>query len=158
MSRRDEIDKIVIEIMVALLKEGFNVQYYKAYSSNSVYLKFDYGASYSLRVSDHKGKHYLKYTFNLDINKTGYETFKQQGVTRRYYGVDKIDKLIHDIIETRNKQIKKCGSLENYIKEKRCHKDSSINRKGFWSRAVEYTLNDDTGKLEVKGGINNQND
>lgn len=150
MSRRNDINDIVRYIMIALLKEGFNIQYYRAYNSNSVYLKFDYGVSYSLRVSDHRGKQYLKYTFNLDMHKIGYETIKQQGITRRYYGVDMVEKLIHDIIETRNKKIKKFGGLDNYTKEKISHKDSSINLKGFWSKAVEYTLNDDTGELEVK--------
>lgn len=35
---------------------------YDAYSTNSVYLKFDYGVANSLRIADHAGKEYLSYT------------------------------------------------------------------------------------------------
>lgn len=37
---------------------------YDAYSTNSVYLKFDYGVANSLRIADHAGKEYLSYRFN----------------------------------------------------------------------------------------------
>lgn len=37
---------------------------YDAYSTNSVYLKFDYGLGNSLRLSDHIGKAGLNYRFN----------------------------------------------------------------------------------------------
>lgn len=38
---------------------------YDAYSTNSVYLKFDYGLGNSLRLSDHTGKAGLNYRFNI---------------------------------------------------------------------------------------------
>lgn len=38
---------------------------YDAYSTNSVYLKFDYGVANSLRIADHAGKEYLSYRFNI---------------------------------------------------------------------------------------------
>lgn len=38
---------------------------YDAYSTNSVYLKFDYGLGNSLRISDHHGKERLNYRFNI---------------------------------------------------------------------------------------------
>ena len=34
---------------------------YDAYSTNSVYLKFDYGVANSLRIADHAGKEHLAY-------------------------------------------------------------------------------------------------
>lgn len=34
---------------------------YDAYSTNSVYLKFDYGVANSLRIADHAGKKHLAY-------------------------------------------------------------------------------------------------
>lgn len=37
---------------------------YDAYSTNSVYLKFDYGVANSLRIADHAGKKHLAYRFN----------------------------------------------------------------------------------------------
>ena len=41
---------------------------YDAYSTNSVYLKFDYGVGNSLRISDHKGKKHLAYRFNIILD------------------------------------------------------------------------------------------
>lgn len=38
---------------------------YDAYSTNSVYLKFDYGVANSLRIADHAGKKHLAYRFNI---------------------------------------------------------------------------------------------
>lgn len=149
MGNREVIYSIANDIMLNLLKEGFNIQSYRAYTSNTVYMRFDYGAAYSLRISDHRGKLYIRYTFNLDIKKKGYEVINQSGTTRRYYGIDRVDKLIHDIVDLRNKQIEKCGGIDEYEKHKRYHKDSYINRKGFWHRVKEYKINDNTGEIEA---------
>ena len=43
---------------------------YDAYSTNSVYLKFDYGVANSLRIADHAGKEYLSYRFNIILTLT----------------------------------------------------------------------------------------
>ncbi|WP_181879268.1 hypothetical protein [Levilactobacillus brevis] len=45
--------------------QGIKVMRYDAYSTNSVYLKLDYGLLYTLRISDHPGKRYLAYRFNV---------------------------------------------------------------------------------------------
>lgn len=61
-----------------LLSAGFIVHRYDAYSTNSIYLKLDCGVCNSIRISDHTGKGYLKYRYNIgsDIRKktenTGY--------------------------------------------------------------------------------------
>lgn len=47
---------------------------YDAYSTNSVYLKFDYGVANSLRIADHAGKEYLSYRFNIILTLTGRRT------------------------------------------------------------------------------------
>lgn len=49
---------------------------YDAYSTNSVYLKFDYGLGNSLRLSDHTGKAGLNYRFNIitTLKSLGIET------------------------------------------------------------------------------------
>lgn len=40
---------------------------YDAFSTNSVYLKFDYGVANSLRISDHAGYGYLSYRYNITL-------------------------------------------------------------------------------------------
>ncbi len=57
---------------------------YDAYSTNSVYLKFDYGLGNSLRLSDHTGKAGLNYRFNIitTLKSLGIET---SGEYPRFY-------------------------------------------------------------------------
>ena len=54
-----------------LLEKGFIVQRYDSVTTNSIYLKLDYGMCNSIRISDHKGKKHLSYMYNLrsDIKK-----------------------------------------------------------------------------------------
>jgi len=47
---------------------GIKVMRYDAFSTNSIYLKLDYGLLYSIRLSDHPGKQHLNYRFNA-VNK-----------------------------------------------------------------------------------------
>lgn len=58
---------------------------YDAYSTNSVYLKFDYGLGNSLRLSDHTGKAGLNYRFNIitTIITTTERPWKPHGPERR---------------------------------------------------------------------------
>ena len=48
-----------------LLNMGFIVHRYNAYSSNSIYLKLDYGLSCGIRISNHPGKKKYSYRFNV---------------------------------------------------------------------------------------------
>lgn len=43
-----------------LIAEGFAVQRYDAYKTDSIYLKLDFGVCNSIWISDHLGKRYLK--------------------------------------------------------------------------------------------------
>ena len=69
---------------------------YDAYSTNSVYLKFDYGLGNSLRLSDHTGKAGLNYRFNIitTMKSLGIDTSGEY--PRFYYPPDMVDlSLIH---------------------------------------------------------------
>ena len=48
-----------------LIREGFVVQRYDSCTSDSIYLKLDYGVCNSIRISDHQGKKHLKYRYNI---------------------------------------------------------------------------------------------
>lgn len=134
------IKQLANELVTCFLKEGFNVQIYEAYSTSSVYIKLDYGLSNSIRISDHKGKKHLRYRFNVLINETGYRTKVQGGIERRYYGTDKISKLISDIIKFRDSKIQYYGGLDEYTNKKLYYKNLCSGNKGFWSSAKEVTL------------------
>jgi len=57
--------RLASEIAQALLAEGFTVHRYDAVKTDSVYLKLDYGACNSIRISDHAGYPHLKYRYNI---------------------------------------------------------------------------------------------
>ena len=63
MDRR--LNDIANDIIKTLKSIGFVIQRYDAYSTNSIYLKLDYGVCNSIRISDHTGKKYLKYRYNV---------------------------------------------------------------------------------------------
>ena len=72
---------------------------YDAYSTNSVYLKFDYGLGNSLRLSDHTGKAGLNYRFNIitTMKSLGIDTSGEY--PRFYYPPDMVDQAIADIVK-----------------------------------------------------------
>ena len=60
MTKNDEGQNLTEVLQEALLEAGIVIQRYDAYSTDSVYLKLDYGVCNSIRISNHNGKRYLK--------------------------------------------------------------------------------------------------
>lgn len=46
-----------------LSEQGFIIHRYEAFSTCSIYLKLDYGACNSIRISDHRGYAHLSYKY-----------------------------------------------------------------------------------------------
>lgn len=130
-----------------LLAAGFIVHRYNAYSTNSIYLKVDCGVCNSIRISDHKGKGYLKYRYNIgsDIQKT---QKKQDTFPRYYYPLSESNALMEQILRDRAEKQKKYGKTkyQTYIKEnERKHKQDA----GFWSQAYRvypYHIKDESSQ------------
>ena len=120
-----------------LINAGFIVQRYDAYSTDSIYLKLDYGMCNSIRISNHNGKKYLNYKYNL---RSDIKTFKREknDYTRYYYPFKKVKKLIQDIICDRQEKINKHGEQE-YFELMKIEKQLKHDTKGFWSKA--YLVN-----------------
>ena len=55
---------IMFDLLRRLDKEGFILHYLQAFSTDSCYIKLDFGVCMSIRISDHKGIDKYKYTFN----------------------------------------------------------------------------------------------
>lgn len=114
------------------LSEFFIVHKYCATTTNSVYIKLDYGVANSIRVSDHKGIEKYKYKYNVrkDIE-TKYEEMEGTYL-RKYYPFGDIGDLVIDVIIDR--EIKKITiGLEEYykqIEEKKKQSESATN--SFW--------------------------
>lgn len=127
------LNEFATKLANRLLEEGFIVHRYDAYSTNSIYLKLDYGVCNSIRISDHVGKGYLKYRYNIgtDVKKT--ET-KQDKFPRHYYPIQECDAMVEKILEDRASKQKRYGKTkyEIYMAE---NKKTHANDKGFWSKS-----------------------
>jgi hypothetical protein len=127
------VKEIADKLVLRLKAEGFTVQRYDAFSTESVYLKLDFGIVYTVRISGHSGKKHLKYTYNLIAGHNGKRMVKQDGTWRQFFNFNEVDALVTAII-----------SWRKWVKEK-YHPDypaaMEANRikhegsRGFWQQA-----------------------
>ncbi len=118
------------EIISVLNMHGFVIQRYDSLSTDSLYLKLDYGACNSIRIADHKGKEHLKYRYNL-LKDSKQRVAKDDGLPRYYYPYEQLKALIDQILKDRNAKLSMYGKKrynEFMEKNKKDHRDSN----GFW--------------------------
>ncbi|MBN6205560.1 AAA family ATPase [Ralstonia pickettii] len=130
-----EMAEYVVE---SLLEFDFIVQRYDSYSSKSIYLKLDYGVCNSIRISDHKGKKYLKYRYNLLSDRTGVNRHNNGEYPRNFYGFDHVETLLSDIQEDKSEKLMKYGS-DRYKQFMQENKTANQGKKGFWEQS--YVVN-----------------
>ena len=129
---KKELQDLTEHIIHILKSNGFTIHRYDAYSTNSIYLKLDYGVCNSIRISDHSGKKYLKYRYNLIWDGLVYNT--KDTYPRYYYNQYSINDMINKIILDRNQKVEKYGQV-SYNKFMRDNNQQSANKKGFWAQA-----------------------
>ena len=133
MTKSEEVQNLAEILQEALLETGIVVQRYDACSTDSVYLKLDYGVCNSIRISNHNGKRYLKYRYNIGSHIPKYRMAHDR-YERYYYPACQVTVLIRKIEEDRKQKIKRYGPqkykhmMEKNLKE---HK----NAPGFWKQA-----------------------
>ena len=88
------IRDLATEVAQKLVEAGFVVHRYNAYSTQSVYLKLDYGVANSIRISDHKGKEKLSYRYNIMVGEKKYREDLKGKYPRYYYPAEKVDELL----------------------------------------------------------------
>ena len=132
-----EEQNIADYIQSKLLEYGFKIQRYNAYSTNSIYLKLDYGVCNSIRISDHKGKAYLKYRYNIGKYVEEY-VHTVDKFDRYYYSPAEIESLIAKIQDDRDKKIMRYG-IDRYGKLMSKSRAENQTNKGFWRQA--YVVN-----------------
>lgn len=133
------LKKIADYLSKQLMAEGIVIQRYDAYSTNSIYLKLDYGVCNSIRISDHLGKKHLKYRYN--IGPFVKEFRKEKDIfDRYYYRADKSQKLIKRILRDRNNKINKYG-WRTYMIFMEKNKADGSGKQGFWNNA--YLVKED---------------
>lgn len=131
--RGTALDEFTSRIIEKLLAAGFVIYRYDAYSTNSIYLKLDFGVCNSIRISDHEGKGYLKYRYNIGTHIKKRCT-KQDKYPRNYYPVSEVEQMVKDIIADRDEKLKKYGK-ERYMHYMRENKTKHANDEGFWSKS-----------------------
>ena len=134
-SSTKEIKKLADLVERIMVSNGVVVQRYDAYTTNSVYLKFDGGLANSLRIGDHKGKKHLNYMFMIDVRQT--VSIKiVQGKFRQYiYSKKSVNDLAEHILRHRIKRIESHGSIANYRLAVQKQFASKSDQRGFWSQS-----------------------
>ena len=135
-SKRERLNDRAEEVIAIMKKHGVVVLRYDAYSTNSIYLKFDYGVCNSLRISDHKGKKHLSYRYNLmkGVNKA-FTTRTSKGWEMHFYPLSQAQNLAHKILADREQKIINYG-LGLYKQYMHDNKINNQETKGFWKQAV----------------------
>ena len=144
MNKKETIKKIADDISRSLLEEGFDILRYDSYSSNSVYLKVDFGVCHTIRISDHPGKKHLHYRYNVLLTAKkhtctnwNYEPGKQ--LPLHVYSPKEVDYLIKRIIKTRKQKVDKYGA-HRYNGYKELNARQNAYKMGFWRQAYPVTL------------------
>lgn len=97
--------RIMYELVTKLHNKGLTLHYYKALTTNSCYIKVDFGVCNSIRIADHRGKEKYKYKFNLMLNLK--KSYVNDG--RAYYCLGDLDKMVDDIVSLKKDKQEKYG-------------------------------------------------
>lgn len=127
------ISKTIIE---ALKSKGFVIQAYISRSTNSVYLKLDYGVCNTIRISDHEGKKHLHYRYNLLVG--GENNIIEEKYIRYFFNEKSIAGLLYQILFDKAMKLQKYGK-QNYKRYMAENKSGHENDNGFWKEAKLVT-------------------
>ncbi|WP_341780475.1 hypothetical protein [Levilactobacillus sp. HBUAS70063] len=143
MSRKKHRDKTIIKTagtLVSFLRHnGVRIMRYDSYSSNSIYLKLDYGLLYSIRISDHRGKEHLRYRFNVIKGYKGPRYVPTKwGWQREFYQLepDDLNDLCMQILYMKEAKLREFGPFRyQTLMEKRQRMHATEH--GFWQMAKD---------------------
>lgn len=136
MKNSTSINKFVEKLVSRLKQEGFLIQYYHSMTSESVYLKLDYGVANSIRISDHKGNPKLCYRYNFQQNMTQKSIIEYEGsngLPRYFASFDNMDAMVMLIVRHRHLKRRKLG-VKKYNKAIEIAYAQNEGRPGFWQK------------------------
>lgn len=133
--RRSKIYNTAKILVHELSKNGVTVQRYNSKTSNSIYLKLDYGVLDSIRISDHKENGETKYKYNM-LSACESPTKKRSttcfsDMVQYYYPLKQAEELSIYILSQRNEKVLAFGrqSYKSYMDIKVAE---NYNKTGFW--------------------------
>lgn len=129
-----ELQQFAKQLQTELVKHGFVIHRYDATSTNSIYLKVDYGVGNSIRISDHNGKQHLQYRYNVNTQTKKYRADRSGKYPRFYYSVNDMDLLVQHILDARAQRIRQHGQT-CYNWDCLRYKQQNTQNVGFWQFA-----------------------
>ena len=132
--RNKELTNLADMLIKQLKAEGFHILRYDAYSTNSIYLKLDYGMCNSIRIAGHPGKQHLSYRYNIGDYIQKYEKIIRE-FPMEFYPATEADALIKAIKKNRADKLQKYGrdNYDYFMQKNRL--ENADNEKGFWAKA-----------------------
>ena len=109
------------------------IHYYHSYTSNSIYIKLDYGAAISIRISDHdKAVNGYIYKYEIRTDKTlSWHRFEND-TYKIMYPATQIEQLANKIAKERDKKIREKGqSYRNELNKRKKYMDSDKSKKFY---------------------------
>lgn len=125
----------IADAVIQKLQGKVIIHRYDSFSTNSIYLKFDYGVANSLRISDHDGKRHLRYRFNILESmgkKQNKETHTRQGFEMVFYSPAMINACCRDILAAKKDRVERYRDYDAIIERA---KTEAKPEKGFWCGA-----------------------
>ena len=136
MNSKESLIKVAEDIQILLKKNDFIIHRYNSYSSNSIYLKVDFGLAGSIRISDHVGKGYLNYTFNVGTDIKEYREEQGKYGIKYFIPENRLELLLPLVNKIYKSKITKYGKHWYNNKKEECEKKNIRELgKGFWSGA-----------------------
>jgi len=132
LNRREHLTMTVVDKIINTLKQhGIIIQRYDSITSNSIYLKLDYGVLKSIRISDHPSKKHLHYRYNLqrDLITSRYD----KRTKRFFYPTADVDRMLQQILSDRNDKKQRFGA--NYDRYMMENIRDNGHKQGFWSES-----------------------
>ena len=105
-----QIAKVLIE---ELLRLGFVVHRYNAVTTNSIYLKLDFGVCCGIRIADHNGKKKYHYRFNVIKDYSGDKIIYFKNLISFFYTFEELPQLLEEIQKERQLKQQRYG-ISNY--------------------------------------------
>lgn len=130
--KNNELSAIAEKVTTEMKKAGVIVHRYDAFTTSSIYLKFDYGVANSLRISNHPGKKYLRYRYNILTDQKAKAEKMDNGFKRIFYSPAMINAVCRDILQSREEKKARYKDYEKCVKDRAA---SIAHEKGFWQQA-----------------------
>ena len=125
----------IADAVIEKLRGKVIIHRYDSFSTNSIYLKFDYGVANSLRISDHDGKRHLKYRYNIlesMSNMPVKTTTTRNGFEMVFYSPAMINACCRDILAAKRDRMERYRDYDAIIERA---KAEATPDKGFWNAA-----------------------